>query len=254
MTATIDRPARSATKLAPSAPAGCIDLRPSASRTEAIMRRVENYLRADDAFLAAEDSDRARRQSAHDEAGRATTFREPPGADWWIALVCLIQEVVAGPLPKRFVGAFLQAVERLAVSTARHLLEGGGFDSWPAGGRDGVFNARDALRHALAQLDVVDRPRPRLEKISELHAQGVDLEQLGRMWGLVWATGEGKTHLVQAELDNPGSVIGPDYVPPIERERASDAAQIKQSTSGFELSVAATKLASWANECGYKFE
>lgn len=257
-TLTADRPARPvrAAKSASPVPAGdgSLDLRPTEDRGAAIMAAWERFDAADAVFQDAESADQARRDSAPDEDARRATRREPPQPEFYISAYLFLQSIVAGPIPRKFIGGFLAAATAFASALAHHLcMTQRPFDQWPAGGKHGLFQSRDVVRHAVAQLDVAARPRNKLESVHELAVvQKVPHEQVARMWGLVWASGEGKAHLIQQELDNPGSVIAADYIPPVERDRELET--VRQSVSGFEISVATQQLSAWADSLGYKFE
>lgn len=56
------------------------------------------------------------------------------------------------------------------------------------------------------------------ESVKELDRQGVPHEQIARIWGLKHRDGSGNATLVARELEFPGSVIGPDYVHPDDRD------------------------------------
>lgn len=56
------------------------------------------------------------------------------------------------------------------------------------------------------------------ETVKELDRQGVPHEQIARIWGLKHRDGSGNATLVARELEFQGSVIGPDYVHPDDRD------------------------------------
>lgn len=90
------------------------------------------------------------------------------------------------------------------------------------------WHARENLEAVLSKLGEPGQPVYR-ESIKELDKQGVPHEQIARMWGLKNADGTGRPHLVQKELDNPGSVIGPDYVHPDDIEAGEMAEEARNT-------------------------
>jgi len=71
--------------------------------------------------------------------------------------------------------------------------------------------------------ETIERPqqetplRP-LESIKQLHDEKVTHNQIAKMYGLVDERGNPQGHLIQKELDAPGSVIGPDWKDPRVKE------------------------------------
>lgn len=65
----------------------------------------------------------------------------------------------------------------------------------------------------LRQVPVIQEAR-KLETIQLLDKQGVSHQQIAYIYNLRLPNGELAAHLVQREIDQPGSVIGPDWVDP----------------------------------------
>lgn len=84
------------------------------------------------------------------------------------------------------------------------------------------WRARQDLEQYHSQMNEPGTPRHR-ESMQQLRDQKVPDEQIARMWGLKNPDGTGKSYLVQREIDNPGSVIGPDYVHPDDVEATRNA-------------------------------
>lgn len=70
---------------------------------------------------------------------------------------------------------------------------------------------------------------PPLEPIPILHAQNVQHDQIARMYGLFLPNGEPARHLVQRELDKPGSVINANWKDP--RQKAAKENKSLQETA-----------------------
>jgi hypothetical protein len=72
------------------------------------------------------------------------------------------------------------------------------------------WEAREKVQEALNRFRDEEPAFPALESIKELHNQGTPHEQIARIYRLFDEFGRPKTHLIQRELDQPGSVINPE--------------------------------------------
>lgn len=144
------------------------------------------------------------------EAWRRTDCSTPPGISFWQAAHDL---VVAWGFAEQIPDELL-ALSRPVLEYARqlrnHILRWeGDFESkipMTPDECDGVLKWSDEIA---VQLRNLDRPRPKLESVSELLAQGVSTEQISRMWGC-------SEDDVKAEKRSPGSVT---FTPPTETTR-----------------------------------
>lgn len=84
------------------------------------------------------------------------------------------------------------------------------------------WEAREALEKALTNVAVRPTFKP-LETIQQLREQKVSDRQIASIYGFLGENGEPQPHMVQQEIDNPGTHIGPDWVDP--RVRAWEAEQ-----------------------------
>lgn len=107
------------------------------------------------------------------------------------------------------------AVFRLAAERAKFDASG---DEHP---HQNFFGAREELVKVFEQVKSPAERRHR-ETIKELDRQKVPHEQIARIWGLRRPDGTGKAYLVQQELNEPGSVIGPNYVHPDDAQDMQD--------------------------------
>lgn len=82
---------------------------------------------------------------------------------------------------------------------------------------DSFWAKREALESLMTRIRH-GKIKPYRESVKDLKAQGVPDEQIARIWGLTHPDGSGNQHLVRRELEFPGSVIGPDYVHPDDKE------------------------------------
>ena len=84
--------------------------------------------------------------------------------------------------------------------------------------RGALWQAREALERAFQAPSRRRTHRPE-HTVQQLMAMpGMTVEQVARMWGLWDEQRRPLTHLVVQEVAQPGSVIGPDYVHPLDRE------------------------------------
>jgi hypothetical protein len=73
--------------------------------------------------------------------------------------------------------------------------------------------AEEAVKEAIEKINRAKPPvLPPLPSPAELHTKHVSHDQIGRIWGLYDDRGYGRFDLVQRELDEPGSVLTPEYV------------------------------------------
>jgi len=112
------------------------------------------------------------------------------------------------------------------------------------------WHAREHLEDIHIKLGQPGEPVYR-ESIKELDKQVVPHEQIARMWGLRNADGTGRPHLVQQELDNPGSVIGPDYIHPDDVEAGKDAEEARRTYQSMRdtMTSAAAEAAAESQPC-----
>jgi hypothetical protein len=88
---------------------------------------------------------------------------------------------------------------------------------------------------------------PPLESVQLLNEQKVSHSQIAKMYGLIDAKGVPQAHLIQKELDDPGSVIGPDWVDP--RQKEFDEARAAAGRHAEKLQKAAEPTAAPDKPC-----
>ena len=154
----------------------------------------------------------------------------PP--DYYLAVEELIELADIGrdikaTLPEAFLPVRLQAgVEKLEVYYQDYLRKK---SSRPNSNPAADFFSQ--ISHVVSQ--VLDWPelhtrRVVVDTVQNLHRQGLYPNQIALMYGLQHkASGEGRGDLIEQELANPGSVIGPDYVHPEEVHRQKCRAEIE---------------------------
>lgn len=120
----------------------------------------------------------------------------------------------------------------------------------------GLFNSAVTVSLQLKAHDETDEPSPpdsfwqaveqlyatrknmgrtvtkRRESMAELKEQKVPYEQIAQMFGLMDPDGRPQVDLVLKELATPGSVIGPDWVHPDDREADRNLAEANQRLHG----------------------
>lgn len=147
--------------------------------------------------------------------------RPHPDATYWDSLEALIQVFESGDVPAEC-RALANAVHELTIQL--HI-----FDTLETiEPSDQFWIAREAVERA--HQNSVEPKEVNLESMKELHDQGVSHEQIARIYGLVDREGRGKSHLVDKELQTPGSVIGPDWKHPDAQTQATVAAQATQAS------------------------
>lgn len=100
------------------------------------------------------------------------------------------------------------------------------------------WQAREALSKAFVNRDAEDIPLPPLPPISEMVKQGVSYALIAKKYGFKDAHGNLLPHLVQQELDTPGSILktpgavaGRDWVDPRLARRARHQGEVPSNTS-----------------------
>jgi hypothetical protein len=154
----------------------------------------------------------------------------PPGLGMFEAAAEIVHALNAGPVPYDLAGA-VGPVEELG-TWLLGLAEKPETNFGELTG-DGLFRRVDDI---LAAVDAATRPAPKLETVAELLEQEVAIHQIAKMHGLSEAQ-------VKQEKETPGSVCGPDYVPPIFAKWAADRAEAAKNWSvGALLSGLSNKL------------
>lgn len=163
--------------------------------------------------------------SVHDDwSGDAN--REHPDESYWDALDEFLDAFELGDIPDDC-RALAEAVDVLAERT-------GEFYARPDQGR---FDPGPMFWSALEGVKAARQPPKEetlipLESIKALDKQGVSHGQIAMIYGLVPVGEELNAnryaHLVQKELDEPGSAIGPDWVDPRVREREARKAATQE--------------------------
>jgi len=145
----------------------------------------------------------------HRDWAEFDTNNPEPTELYWRALQAVLDTFEGGDLPADC-RPMAAAVYKLAQERARY--DASGMTTVP----QSLFAAREELeRVARAARSPLERPHR--ETIQELAKQNVPHEQIARIWGLRRPDGTGRADLVQQELNQPGSVIGPNYVHPEDR-------------------------------------
>lgn len=94
----------------------------------------------------------------------------------------------------------------------------------------GFWQAVEQLQKTIAGKPPEQALKP-LESIKELVEQKVNHWQIAKIYGLLDDSGEPQPHLVQKEIDNPGSVINKDWIDPRVKElRANEDAADRYAT------------------------
>jgi len=174
--------------------------------TNPIVTRTDELRHAVDAF-----------NEIHD-AWASNGQDDDPGRSYWNALENLIATFRADAIPAdcRDLDA---TVHKLATE---HLEFMHGRDTYP---HNEFWAAREAMADARQNMDLIWKPCR--ESIQMLASQGVSHAQIAQDWGLVDAHGHPRMDLVVRELQDPGSVITPDYVHPADQERLAKIAQAR---------------------------
>lgn len=163
-------------------------------------RRTEQLIAAVDKFNAMHD------------AWAADEHRPNPDEIYWDAFDELVATFTTGDIPGdcvKLLSAVNELVEEDQIFEERE-------DTQNAYPHDGFWEAREALAK-LREQPKIDDFIP-LEPILTLHQQKVSHRQIALMYGLLLPNGEPAAHLIQNELDKPGSVIGPNWVDPRKKE------------------------------------
>lgn len=163
-------------------------------------------------------------QQVHYRWANDRSAPETPPNSYWDSLTALIDLFDAGDIPhncRQMADAVAELAQQLAIFDENEYVIP----------QDAFYAAREALEATLASTTA---EKPYRESVKELARQDVPHEQIARIWGLTTADGRGRADLILKELESPGSVIGPDYVHPDDREAAA-----AQATAAKErLSVA----------------
>lgn len=168
--------------------------------------------------------------SEHDAWAATTDRTDWPDEDYWNAYNDMSSTVLNGDVPGSC-RLLVQAAENLAKECQVFDEQAAVDQQMP---HDGFWSAREAMAHIRAGMkrNEIAQLKP-LETIRELRQQKVSDEQIARIYGLYMANGEPASHLVQRELDNPGSIVGPDsgWIDPRLREAERDNADGDRRTA-----------------------
>lgn len=141
------------------------------------------------------------------------------------------------PIPMEL-ASMVQSVEQLGESLCKFFASclGAGSDVRLETPDDSVWNAWEAVKLAMDLAKREMKP-PVLETVAELlELPGMQLEQIARMHGL-------DVSQVMQEKKSPGSVCGPEYVPPIFAKRQAERErQAREWSNGVILSQLANRL------------
>jgi hypothetical protein len=161
--------------------------------------------------------------TAHEE-WQSDTNRQHPDESYWDAVDELLEAFEAGDIPDEC-RVLAEAVDALAERTGEFYARTDQGRSDPGGAFWSALEAVKTARQPAKEEMLIP-----LETIKTLDKQGVPHGQIAMIYGLVPSGEELNAnryaHLVQKELDEPGSVIGPDWIDPRLRER-----QEKQSAT-----------------------
>ncbi len=163
--------------------------------------------------------------------------RPNPDEAYWDRVNMLINGFEAGEIPADC-RRLAVTVEKLQQAAERFETRDDENNFYP---RDDFWYAIEELEKTLAGKAPELALKP-LEPIKELIDQKVERWQIAKMYGLFDASGEPQPHLVQKEIDNPGSVITKDWIDPRVKElRASQDAADRHAHELQETKTAASK-------------
>lgn len=158
----------------------------------------------------------------------SSTDRETPDEDYWDAYDEMIRVVDEGDTPRSLrqlvAGVGTLDRERIKFDHSQEDAD----DQMP---HAEFWAAREDLAHVRTTQarDDIALLKP-LETIQELREQKVTDSQIAKIYGLFMANGEPASHLIQREIDKPGSVIDAKWVDPRVREiRAEREAKERES-------------------------
>lgn len=151
--------------------------------------------------------------SAHEQWADDANSKHPTLA-YWRAFDEMLEAFQGGDMPANC-RHLATAVYKLAQEKAAFDISG---IEHPA---NSFWAARELLYEAAKSIKSPNE-RKHLETIQELDRQKVPHEQIARIWGLTRSDGTGLAYLVQEELNNPGSVIGADYVHPNDKKQEQE--------------------------------
>lgn len=132
--------------------------------------------------------------------------REHPDAAYWDALTDMLDVWEAGEIPAEC-RSLQPHVDELAVQL--DIFDAESSTSGSIQPNADFWEARQQLEQARIRRD---EPKKHRESVSELSRQGVTHEQIASMWGLTFGQ-------VEQEIQRPGSVVGPDYIHPEDRQQ-----------------------------------
>jgi hypothetical protein len=166
----------------------------------------------------------------HDTWAGDTANNDPPKEDYYFALAALVFWLKSIPVPMALmpIAVIIQNLGRcLAGFADRGQANWGELDpsvvSYTEHGVASItlYEVQKQLKTAIGKLG---EQLPKLKTVKELAEEvgpsgtKTSHAQIARTYGLIDRYGKPQAHLIQKELDDPGSVIGPDWIDPRVKE------------------------------------
>jgi hypothetical protein len=196
----------------------------------------------------------------HDTWAGDTANNDPPKEDYYFALAALVFWLKSIPVPMALMplAKIIQELGRVLCGFADR-----GHVNWdeldPAAvvyrehavGEMTLYSVQAKLREAIKNLGEQLSKLPTVKELAEAVGPAgtkTSHAQIARMYGLIDRYGKPQAHLIQKELDDPGSVIGPDWVDPHVKERDDglrEAARQWNTNTVADISCLCNKLSAY---------